>query len=157
MVQFRPLQVQKHPGLTRDLTTLVPPRVCSREVFKQARRCRNKYQVQQIEHGTPTAWLAHNGVILVSVELQHFGFTAAVAGTYFLNPSTEQELQYRAILDAFQATITALRPSASMAAPYLAAVKSLQAAGQVRSNQQFVGGLSGLQTGEIGQTPCSPA
>lgn len=87
---------------------------------------------QELQPFTPSQWLAHNGAIVVNVRVQYCGFTAALARTYLIDPSTADEEQYRAIMDAHQAAIATLIVGASLDEPRAAAKKSLEDAGQVR-------------------------
>lgn len=75
--------------------------------------------------------LAHDGAILVNFGVEHCGFSAALARTYLLNPSTVQEAQYRALHKAFEAAVDALRPGAGMHEPRRAAKKMLKEMDQV--------------------------
>lgn len=87
-----------------------------------------EWSLQPIER---QKWLADDGTILVHIGLQYLGFTSALARTYLLNPSTTQELQYKAILSAFHAAVDALKAGSSMSDPRIAAKQALQDAGQV--------------------------
>lgn len=90
-----------------------------------------KWEISPKHKSLAPKWLAHDGTILVSISLRYRGFTAAVARTYLVNPSTVQEQQYRAMLEALQAAASSLKTGASMAAPRMAAKYALQLAGQV--------------------------
>lgn len=114
-----------------DMAIPFPPSIRSGETYKTSRND-SKWELQP-QDGTPAEpMLAHDGTFLVSAGLQHFGFTAAVARTYFVNPSAEQESIYKALLLALNAAKAALRPGASMAGPREAAEQSLRLSGQVR-------------------------
>lgn len=81
-------------------------------------------------------WLAHDGTIVVNIQLQHSWFCEfGVARTYLLQPSSVQEQQYRALVWAFQAPVSALIPGYSMSGPRIAAEQSLLVSGQVGENR----------------------
>lgn len=111
--------------MTPDLSisVLLPPCIHSGESHRTSVNPKS----WALQPATPSVWLAHDGAILVSIRVQHSGFTA----TFLVNLTVIQGQQYRALLAAFQAAVAALRPGASLDKPRVAAEKALQAADQV--------------------------
>ncbi|KAK9824573.1 hypothetical protein WJX72_011424 [[Myrmecia] bisecta] len=69
-------------------------------------------------------------VILCSLGARYSMYCANVARTYLVDPNKVQEAEYKALLAAQEAALRSLTEGASLAAPYHAAVKALQEAGQ---------------------------
>lgn len=68
-------------------------------------------------------------------------YCANVARTYVIDPSKEQEAQYKALLDAQAAAIAALREGAPLSAAHEAATAALQVQRRGSSGQQAHGGM----------------
>jgi len=64
-------------------------------------------------------------VIICSIGARYSMYCANVARTYLVDPSSEQEVQYKALLAAQQAAIDALVVGAPMGSAHSAALKSL--------------------------------
>lgn len=84
---------------------------------------------------TPTGTSSHLHAQDNTIRLSHReyldGCWVSVARTYFVNPSTVQEQEYRAVLRAMEAAMSGLKPGSHMTRPRNNAVKALKDAGQV--------------------------
>uniref|UniRef100_A0A061QN78 FACT complex subunit n=1 Tax=Tetraselmis sp. GSL018 TaxID=582737 RepID=A0A061QN78_9CHLO len=93
----------------------------------------------------------HYSVICASVGARYASYCANVARTYMVDPSKEQEQEYKAVLAAQQAAIEALVDGASMCDAHSAVVRTLEKSGQGRLVQHLtknVGHGMGLELRE---------
>lgn len=65
--------------------------------------------------------------VLISLGARYQMYCSNISRTFLVDPNKQQEAQYKAILEAQDAAIAALKPGRPMSDAYEAAVKTLQA------------------------------